>query len=306
MLSRRVLLVAFLCAGAGALTAQGLFDRPYTKEKVVYAELDGDKLVMTLYIPKGEAASPRPAIGLFHGGAWLMGTRHQVSWYARHFAEAGYVAATVGYRKMPKYTFPACVYDAKAAIRWLRSHAEEYGIDPDRIAASGHSAGGHLAMMLGTTADNPRFEGVEAPAVSSEVAAVISVYGAVDLTAFRTEQKGLLKHAKAKYLDVFTRSEAKDGEDPLVVASPVYHIDQNTAPTLLLQGDSDSLVPPKASATAEKALKAAGVPVRRVVYPGYGHSFDYLAPRRRPMVLAEMLGFLAEYMPENKDHGQGE
>jgi len=276
-------------APAGA----GLFNRAYRTERVAYAAPGGDTLYMTLYLPKAEAAGPRPAVALFHGGAWLMGTRHRVSWYARRLAEAGYVAATVTYRKLPRYPFPACVEDGKAAVRWLRSHAADYGIDPDRIAASGHSAGGHIAMMLGTTGSGKRFDPAPEAAVSARVDAVVSVYGAVDLTVYREPSKEAhLEGVARRVLESFLKElDAKAG-DPLVVASPVTYIDGDSAPTLFVQGSEDWLVPPEVSSGAEKRLREAGVATRRVVVEGVGHGFDYFAPKRRPLVLEAMLDFL--------------
>ena len=92
-----------------------------------------------------------PGVVLIHGGAWLFGTRYQLHWYGSRLARAGYVAASINYRMLPMYPFPYCIHDCKAAVRWLRLHADEYGIDPERIAAFGNSAGGHLAGLLATT-----------------------------------------------------------------------------------------------------------------------------------------------------------
>ncbi|MCX5757482.1 MAG: alpha/beta hydrolase, partial [Candidatus Hydrogenedentes bacterium] len=121
---------------------------------------------MTLATPAARGVAPRPAVLLIHGGCWLFGTRHQLHWYTRHFAEQGYVVAAIQYRMMPKYRLPDCVEDCKAAVRWLRLHAAEYNIDPDRIVALGNSAGGHLAAMLGVTSPDDGFDGVENPGAS--------------------------------------------------------------------------------------------------------------------------------------------
>ncbi len=296
-------LLVLLCAAVGVSSVSAFFfKRDYRTERVVYSRPGSEKLLMTLYLPRESSEESRPAVALFHGGAWLVGTRHRVSWYAKRLAEHGYVAATVSYRMLPKYGFPACVHDAKAAIRWLRSHAVEYGIDPDRIAASGHSAGGHLAMMLGVTGYDKRFEGPGDPALSSRVEAVISVYGAVDLTVYKRSSKAApLGGISHRLLNRFLRDVQEKGVDPFAAASPVTYIDAHSAPTLFIQGDEDGLVPPSVSATAAEKLKAAGVPVRRVLVKGAGHGFDYAAPRQRPMVLEEMLRFLGEHLAVGDD-----
>ena len=300
MWSTRVfpLVLLFIVAGLAAPSAHAfLFKRDYRTERVIYARPEGTALRMTLYLPRAESETPRPAVALFHGGAWLIGTRQQVGWYARRLAEHGYVAATVSYRKLPKHGFPACVYDAKAAVRWLRVHAVELNIDPERIAASGHSAGGHLAMMLGTTGYGKQFEGEIPSNVSAEVAAVISVYGAVDLTVYQQDtEEGRLEGISRKLLDAFLEGVEDKNKEPYVVASPVTYIDEHSAPTLFIQGDEDWLVPPSVSEKGEAMLRAVGVPTRRVVVEGVGHSFDQFAPKRRPAVLKEMLRFLEEHM----------
>src|SRR5205814_4600921 len=126
---------------------------------------------------------PFPAVLCVHGGGFRAGTREGYDGLIRKLAERGYVAATVTYRLAPKYPFPAAVYDVKAAVRWARANAAKYRIDPDRIGVTGGSAGGHLALFLGVTADVKEFEGDGGnPTQPSRVACVVNVYGPSDFT----------------------------------------------------------------------------------------------------------------------------
>jgi len=170
----------------GITMATSAFAKEFRTERgIVFAEPDGRRLKATLYCPAdhqfgdSEAVKagrkPLPGMVLIHGGGWIIGSRHQQAWYCRAFAKAGYVVMTIEYRMMPKYCFPECVYDCKAAVRWMRLRADWLGVDPSRIVAFGASAGGHLAAFLATTGPEDGFEGTENPGPSTEVSAVISL-----------------------------------------------------------------------------------------------------------------------------------
>jgi acetyl esterase/lipase len=117
---------------------------------VVYGNVAGETLCLDLFLPEG-APTPRPGIVLIHGGGWRdrMGTRHSGVPHAVWFAARGFVAASIEYRLAPRYRWPAMLDDCQRAVRWLRKHADDYGVDPHQLAASGGSAGAHLATLLG-------------------------------------------------------------------------------------------------------------------------------------------------------------
>lgn len=121
---------------------------------VVYRRIDGLDLHLQVFTPTG-SAKPRPGIVFFHGGAWRKGSPSQFFWQARYLAERGMVAISAQYRliKHGAQTVADCIDDARAAFRHVRTHAADFGIDPDRLAAGGGSAGGHLAACLGTLSD---------------------------------------------------------------------------------------------------------------------------------------------------------
>jgi len=266
-------------------------------EKGLFAQPQGKKLGMTIYQPRAQAQEPRPGMVLIHGGAWRFGPRWQQLWYCRNFARAGYVVMSIDYRLMPRWTFPYALYDAKAAVRWLRMHAGDYRVDPDRIVTFGASAGGHLAALLAATTPENLLEGPSNPGVSSEVSAVISLYGVVDLTKYRELQKpgwfgrkaveGMMKFAGPRV--------AKEGEDPLLLASPIHYAHPGMPAVFLAHGEKDRFVHVEQSIAFHKRLQELGVPTRLIIFPKRNHGFDYIHTNERRWLFGQMLAFLAEY-----------
>lgn len=265
--------------------------------KGVFAQPAGKRLGMTIYQPEEPVAEPRPGMVLIHGGAWRFGPRWQQGWYCRQFARAGCVVMSIDYRLMPRYGFPCCLYDCKAAVRWLRLHAAEYQIDPNRIVAFGASAGGHLAAFLAATGPEDGLEGTENPGVSSAVRAAISLYGAVDLTQYRQGSGpfGLRKKAVKNLVEFAGAEAAKQGRDPLAAASPITYAKPGMAPVFLAHGMSDILVPYTQSEAFYNRLRELGVPTRLVGYPHRNHGFDYIHWKQRRTLFKEMLAFLDEH-----------
>lgn len=270
------------------------FAMPYeVKGGITYAAPDGRRLKMTLYLPCDDGESLRPAVVLIHGGAWAIGCRHMEISYGRRFAQRGYVAAAIDYRKMPRYSFPNCLHDVKAAVRWLRLNADTFRIDPRRIGAFGDSAGGHLAAMLGATKPEDGFEGTENPGPSSAVQAVVSLYGPMDLNYFRSPPKRrFFRWFGCGFMEKFVGVPAKSGQDPYAAASPMTYADANTCPTLLIHGKKDGLVPWGQSQAFYEQLQALGVTTRLITFPEHGHAFDRLYPSLRERVFAEAYAFL--------------
>ncbi|MED5419776.1 MAG: alpha/beta hydrolase, partial [Verrucomicrobiota bacterium] len=124
---------------------------------VVFAEVEDVPLKLDLYLPVKETGKPRLVV-FFHGGSWRSGSKEscQVRWLVRH----GYAVASVGYRKSHSAPFPVILHDCKGAVRFLRANADKLGIVADKIAVAGASAGGHLALLLATTAGVEGLEGV--------------------------------------------------------------------------------------------------------------------------------------------------
>jgi acetyl esterase/lipase len=218
-------------------------------------------------------------------------------------AAAGYVAVSVDY-KLGDGAWPTNLHDCKNAVRFLRAHAATYQLDPDRIAVAGGSAGGHLALMVGFTGDRPEFEPAGAatpyPGVSSQVRAVIDLYGPANLlTRQEVDEKGTPtgKLRPAGPAKVF------GPDDPTAPvyrrASPVTHVTKNSPPVLILHGRIDTTVDRAQSEELAGVLQHHGVPHEIVMVEGAGHTFDFETWNKKPLsrdLRPVALAFLAKYL----------
>ncbi len=140
-------------------------------------------LQLDIYAPTNAGDSARPAVVLVHGGGWRAGYRQNLAALAIALAERGYVAATISYRLSPEAPYPAAIHDVKAAIRWLRSQAQVYGVDAAKIALAGTSAGGQIAALTGVTNGLATFDPqASMSAVPSDVQAIVNIDGLSDFT----------------------------------------------------------------------------------------------------------------------------
>ncbi len=273
---------------------------PYTlKTDVTFAQVGAEKLQLDIAIPKGEG--PRPCLVCLHGGAWKVGSRKQLSQPTRMidlglpgkslldvYASQGYVAVSISYRLAPANKFPAQIRDAKTAVRFLRANATQFGIDPDRIAALGFSAGGHLAALLGTADDVTEFEGDLYPEQSSKVQCVVDFFGPTDLTLYG-ETPGIEKSIMVPLLGGTTR----DRIELYKRASPLEHVSKDDPPFLILHGTADIMVPIIHSERLHERLTAAGVKSELVTVKGQGHGWGGEESKRS---IDLSLRFLAEHL----------
>jgi acetyl esterase/lipase len=235
---------------------------------VEYANPDGQHLQLDLARPK-EGKGPFPAVVCIHGGGFRAGTRQGYDPLCIKLAERGYVAVTVSYRLAPKYPFPAAVHDVKAAVRWLRANAKKYDIDPERIGATGGSAGGHLAQFLGVTGGVKEFEGDGGNAgQSSRVACVVNFYGPSDFT--RSYGKSV---DASEVLPLFLGGDLEKARHKHIVASPLYWVTPEAAPTLCVHGTVDRYVAHEQAVWLVDRLKAADVEAELLTLEGAGHGF---------------------------------
>ncbi|WP_161974522.1 alpha/beta hydrolase [Piscinibacter terrae] len=223
--------------------------------------------------PPASAAS-RPVALLIHGGGWVAGSRSEFGDMARWLAQQGMVPIAIDYRFVTQATWPAQADDVERAVWWLRENAQALHADPSRVVAIGGSAGGHLAAWLGTT-DHPSPKGTP-----SRVNAVVSMWGPWDLTATNVREDG--KNMIAALM----------GSRPAQEASPLYRIDARTAPTMLIHGTRDELVPPDQSTHACEVLRAAKVECDLLLLEGEGHGLTSKNPDLRPVIerLSAFLG----------------
>ena len=184
------------------------------------------------------------------------------------------------YRLTPRFRWPAQIHDIKCAIRYLRAHAAEYRIDPDRFAVLGDSAGGHLALMAGLTDAKDGLEGTSCgdPKVSSRVQAVVDFFGPSDLAIMRVPAEGEPQILKAYGGDsnqvLFNLTGSMDRSAAIFKKiSPVNYVDPADCPVLIFHGNADPLVPLEQSKLLDRALEKAGVPHRLEIVDGGGHGW---------------------------------
>jgi len=289
---------------------------------VTFAELSGFRpLTLDLYLPPGGNGPPgpgpkalKPAVIFIHGGAFRHRTARDGGTF-RDFpavlaavAARGYVVASVNYRFVGEARFPGPVQDVEMAIRWLRIHATDYGVDPARFVAWGSSAGGQIATLIGTgcgikALEPPVPSKTNGPLPSVCVQGVIDWYGLIDLESNPAElgKAGLPGIHAAE--DAYLGCEAARCPPGLArSASPLAYIASSDPPFLIQHGAADVTVSPKQSQRLYAALHAAGVPAELVVYPNVAHGFAK-APEGGPddainqQALDKVFEFLGHYFP---------
>ena len=284
-------LAAAALAGALPLRAQNETANEIVVENdIEYSNPDNQHLQLNMARPTG--SGPYPAVVCIHGGGFRAGTRQGYDGLIKKLAENGYVAVTVTYRLAPKYQFPAAVYDVKAAVRWLRANAAKYHVDPNRIGTTGGSAGGHLAQFLGVTADQKQFEGDGGnPDQSSRVACVVNFYGPSDFT----QSYGKSVDA-AEVLPLFLGGNLEQARQRHIIASPLYWVTPNAAPTLCVHGTDDNYVAFEQAGWIIDRLKAAGVEATLLPMEGSGHGFKGEAAEKAD---AAMLAFFDAHLKKH-------
>ena len=243
---------------------------------VVYGQGGDRELRGDLFIPS-DGGSLRPGIVFIHGGGWRSGSRAQFRRQAAHLATLGCVGLCIEYRLSGGAPFRAAVEDCKCAVRWLRARADQYGVNPAKLAAVGGSAGGHLASMLGVTDASVGLEGAGwYPEQSSKVAAVVSFNGVSDMKAL-VSHRGAIS-AASEWLG----GMPDDLPDLYALASPITHVDAASAPFLFLHGDADTTVPIEQSLSMKDRLEQVGVRAEIFVAEGAEHGFFNRSPWYEP------------------------
>jgi acetyl esterase/lipase len=248
-----------------------------TQTDVIYGRVEGSALLANLAYPAGPGL--RAAILSVHGGRWRAGNRADASSIkVTQWAEFGFVALSIDYRLVGGSPAPACYVDLRCAIRWVHAHADDFGIDPERVYLIGQSAGGHMVSLAATLGDGPYAKAGGWDQARSDVRAVISVAAAYDLNALSwgnlwTPVSGNVEEARR-------------------VASPMTHVSAATKPILVIHSDDDKSVPVQQATDMVAKLKAAGIHHRYVHYTDRGHMGI------TDEVIKEARAFIAEVEPK--------
>lgn len=238
---------------------------------IPYAETPQRTLFMDLRVPR--TASPPPLVLYIPMGGMRGCRRENAPWW---LADAGFAMASIEARVSSEVTAPAQVHDCKAAVRWLRSHAVQYGYNGEALGAWGHSAGGLLASMLATSGGVAELEGPGAYAgVSSRVQAACDECGAPhDFSWFARPDIKTRFAPVAENLRLYLGGAVEDRPELARLASPSTHISGGCPPLLLIHGAADTVVPVEETVEYHNSLKAAGVDSTLIVLPGAGHGWD--------------------------------
>lgn len=268
-----VLLVLFTAFAAGALPAPtDLSDAVSVYRDVEFVRYGGRGLALDLYVPRA-ATGPVPCIVVIAGGGFRPQQQQRFGDTARAFAETGFAAASISYRGWPEDPFPAAVHDAKAAVRFVRARANDFGIDPARIGAFGQSAGGHLAAMLAVT-DDKELEGEGGHGdVSSAVQAAVSFAGVFDLIErFRETNTAENKPEKRQTNGQWIGEPYSPDSPQWRLASPFYHVTPGDAPMLLVHCKDDQTVAWTQSQRMFDAMEAVVPACRLLLFEEGGHN----------------------------------
>lgn len=251
---------------------------------VVYATIDNVDLLCDVYSPIFEATEtaetkPRPAVLLIHGGAWSSGSRLTMGGHAMKLAKAGFVAISIDYRLAPEWKFPVQLDDVRRAIWWATKNSDDLGIDTNRMGLFGYSAGGHLACLIGTLADESPETIAKTTNLSSddrhwlESAKPLAICAGgppCDLSSIPANNGGLA---------YFLGGTPAEVPEAYLAASPLNHASSGDVPTLFIHGERDAIVPASNSESLFAAQQKSGVSSEFVIIEKQGHMLTFINPK---------------------------
>ncbi len=260
----------------------------------VYASYGDRAMYLDLFLPQ-QGPAVKPAVVVVHGGGWLRGDKAKFRPLAMALAARGYVTAAIEYRLGGEAQFPAAIHDCNAAVRWLRAHAKEYGIDPRRIAAVGGSAGGHLVGLMAAGPAVASLQGTGGNADrSSQLQAAVVMAGPLELAtgpvADRSRNEPALSNSN-KWLG----KTIDEAPDLYRLASATTHLSSRTPPILFMTGEHDN---PARNIATRRRLRELGIPSEIKVYKQGKHGCWNRLPWFTPMV-DDIDAFLTEALQKD-------
>ncbi len=246
------------------------------RENIVYSTVADRELLLDAWVPNGEGC--HPAVLVVHGGAWRFGNRKQLRGYANALAKRGFACFAIDYRLAPNDKFPAQIDDCREAVKWIRAHAAEYTVDPNKLGAIGYSAGGHLVCLLATTGEAPSEKNGQ---VDTRIQCVAAGGAPTD---FRTSPDN------GKWANYWMGGDLTTVPDKFHDASATAFVDKHDPPIFFFNGTADKLVPIAWSMSCHDALQAHGVKTRMHQIEGAGH----LLAAMNPEALDQAYSFLQQ------------
>ena len=294
ILSRRLLLASLVIAVAiwGTRVAESAEGRRRRMEfpdvnivrDVVYKHVNGRDLRLDIYSPKS-ITHPLPVLLWIFGNRWSRGSKHHPP--PLYLISRGYIVISIDYRLSGEAPFPAAIEDCKAAVRWIRANAAAYHFDPDHIGAWGHSAGGHLAALLGTSGGVAELEGGDNSSFSSRVQAVCDMSGPSDILQFYeavSNSNERIARIDRSSIEQFLGGSVEQNRAKAIAASPTTYVSKDDPPFLIIHGEEDMTIPVSQSEVLASKLKAAGVQVTLIMAERRGHGVG--GPRFAPEITA--------------------
>ena len=276
------LLVLTLCA-----TAQQPATSYNKVSDITYAVVDDRELGLDIYMPRG--VDDPPLLVWIHGGRWLYRTKEDINTLA--LVEEGFAIASIDFRLSVDEPFPAQIHDIKAAIRFLRANAETYGYEATRIGVHGRSSGGHLTSLVGVTNGVKELEGElgDHLDVSSDVQVAVSYFGASNLTTILDQSTPFGVMLRGPALALLLGGPMEATAELAELASPVFHVDAQDPPLLLLHGDQDPQMPINQAHELHGVYKEHELPVHLEVIHGAKHGTPEFFDAKRTALVAEFL-----------------
>jgi acetyl esterase/lipase len=263
-----------------------------------YAQYGTRCLKLDLYLPATPKGKDVPVVIFVHGGGWASGFRSEFVPMAVRLAQRGYAAATISYRLSGEAQYPAAIHDTRAAVRWVREHAGQYHIDPQRIALAGGSAGGQIASLSGVTGHLDKFDpGAAGSPVSSAVQAIVNIDGLSDFTSEAARANEDDPRKKISAAGAWFGGRYSEKADLWREASPIQYVRAGMPPILFVDSAQVRFAVGRDEMVAK--MNQIGVPNKTVLLPDTPHSFWLFDPWVQPTVDATV-AFLDQQLPARR------